>query len=165
MNEHEQSDDAGQNTCNTDGHVLLERWTYFALTTEAVKTVARRALSTESGYVDVLIAASFGAVGTCFWIRTLQVAVGTLREIVSAVVQNLSLECWIWSAKTGTGKRAPSKFLQVVGALLPTKLRFDLCRCDGTETKGAERAALAVAECGVKVLVVLAVGGFDVAAI
>ena len=67
----------------------------------------------------------------------------------------------VWCAQACRGVRTFFEFLQIVGALLPTKLCFDLCKINGTKTGGAKRTALAVKERDIIVLVVLAVFGFD----
>ena len=76
-------------------------------------------------------------------------------------IQEFTGECWIRSSETGTRKRTLCKFLKIVGALLPTKFCFDLCKINGTETGRAARTALAIKERDIIVLVVLAVRGFN----
>ena len=127
----------------------------FALSTETIHAVAGRALSTKSGAVDVPI-----FVVTSF--RAVEISnVTTLSKINSLGIQEFTGECFIWTSKACTRKRTLCKFLKIVGALLPTKFCFDLCKINGTETGGAARTALAIKERDIIVLVVLAVRGFD----
>ena len=129
---------------------MREGWTFLTLPTETIQAVVGRALPAKSGAVGVpvLVVTSFRAVGT-------------LSKINSLGIQEFTGECWIWSSETGTRKRTLCKFLKIVGALLPTKFCFDLCKINGTETGGAQRTALAVMKGRVEVLVVLAIFGFN----